>query len=240
MLAFVNLSVVDLSNFYVLISIYFHQGFELAVRTSVAPESILIGVPSSADLFNANFSSSGTDHGSNERTFELTFAVCNSSLMDCNPATSYYTVDNTGGTDLLLDFISEIVIPTVLRAIGNFTKGEVSIAGASLGGLTAIYAVAARPDTYSRAFSLEGTTPYNFGQVADVVTNTYATTGLRPKAVVMMLGTSVYAVFTNPTTNQIQNELDLTMRADRAFQVNFTVCSISESKYFEFQIFGNI
>jgi hypothetical protein len=121
----VNIMLMMDGEFEVTAAMAFQGGFELAVMTSVVPESILIGVPSNPNLLLVN--PSGDDHGANERTFEYTFAVCNATLMDCNPATSGYTVLNTGGTDLLLDFISDIVIPTVLEVIGNFTAGEVSI-----------------------------------------------------------------------------------------------------------------
>lgn len=184
-------------------------GFDLAVSTGVAPESIMIGVPSTPDIFSAVDPS--------DRTYELTFNICNPALMDCNPATSGYNVDNTGGTDLLLSFMSDNVIPLVLDIIG-MQQGEVSIAGASLGGLTSLYAVATRPLTYARAFSLEGNTPYNWGQVADFIIGNYSLHGNRPKAVVMQMGTSAYSDFTNPTTGEIQNEMDFHMVVLEAFE----------------------
>lgn len=154
-------------------------GFDLAVSTGVAPESIMIGVPSTPDLLSAVDPS--------DRTYEMTFNICDPSLMDCDPATSGYTVDNTGGTDLLLSFITENVIPLVLDVIGMEAGGEISISGASLGGLTAVYAVATRPLTFARAFSLEGDMPYNFGQIADYITGNYSLHGNRAKAAVMMM-----------------------------------------------------
>lgn len=210
----VNILIVLDGEYDVTSAFAYQGGFDVAVRDSVVPESILIGIPSNPDIFNAD----PNYEFAQSRTFELTFAKCNSSLMDCNPATSGYNVDNTGGTDLFLDYITEQIIPTVMKAIGNFTKGEVSISGCSLGGLTSIYAVASRPTEFARGFSLEGDTPFNYGQVADVVTKSYAASGQRPKAIVMMLATSTFSNFTNPTTNATANELELTMRSDQAFQ----------------------
>mmetsp|Transcript_5493 Transcript_5493/g.8979 ORF Transcript_5493/g.8979 Transcript_5493/m.8979 type:complete len:590 (-) Transcript_5493:174-1943(-) len=189
----------------------FRGGFELAVVTGVAPESIMIGVPSAPDAFDA----APTGPHEPERTYELTFAVCNSSLMNCDGG---YTVNNTGGTDLLLDWLNGTVIPLVLDVVGMLPGGEVSIAGASLGGLTALYAAGTRPDQYARAWSMEGDTPYNFGQVSQKIIDSYSKTGRRAKAVVMQIGNSAYSTFTNPSTNQTLNELDFMMQANAAFQ----------------------
>ena len=189
----------------------FRGGFELAVVTGVAPESIMIGVPSSPNIYDAFCCSPHVP----ERTYELTFDVCDPSLMDCNGG---YTIYNTGGTDLLLNFTIDTVIPLVLDVVGMLPGGEVSIAGASLGGLTSLYAAGTRPQEFARAWSLEGDVPYNFGQISQKITESYANTGHRPKAIVMQIGNSAYSTFTNPTTLQTLNELDFMMQANDAFQ----------------------
>jgi hypothetical protein len=84
--------------------------------------------------------------------------------------------------------------------------------------LTAIYAVAARPTEFARGLSLEGDTPYNFGQISNVIVKQYQESGIKGKAIVMTIGNSAYSTFTNPTTNVTLNELDFMMQTDSSLQ----------------------
>ena len=109
----------------------------MAVGGSIE-ETMMVGVPSSQ-----------------ERTYELTFSVCRAcnncpgpdpSWCNCSNAFLSKQVATGGGADLLLDFIEEEVLPLVQTKYGlSFTDRLTrSIAGASLGGLTACYAAYTR------------------------------------------------------------------------------------------------
>ena len=93
----------------------------------------------------------------------------------------------TGGTDLLLQWIDQDILPAVMAKL-NMTLGEVSITGGSLGGLTSCYAVSARPDLFSRAVCSSPSNCFNTGQMATEITANYAATGKAPKTVIQFLG----------------------------------------------------
>jgi len=179
-------------------------GFQQAVLTGLVPaDTLLVGVPPTPDPLAVKWA--------NERTYEMTFAECDPSLMDC---TGY---GPTGGMDLLLDFLQDTVAPAIIQAVG-MQLGEVSITGASLGGLTSMYAVATRPAFFQRGLALEGTVGYNFGQLADIVKNSTARHGRVAKSLVIQIGTASYATHKNPTTQEVRTQLDIQMKVVEAFQ----------------------
>ena len=56
------------------------------------------------------------------------------------------TYSSTGGSQLMLQWLDEVVIPAVLAKLGegrSVARGEVSITGGSVGGLTPCYAAVA-------------------------------------------------------------------------------------------------
>lgn len=103
-----------------------------------------------------------------------------------------------GGSPLLLQWLDEDVIDAVLAKIGVYgvgmLRGEVSITGGSMGGLTSCYAAAARPDVFKRAVCSSPMNCFNFknGGLATVIADTYDKMGILPHAVMQFLGQEVY------------------------------------------------
>jgi pimeloyl-ACP methyl ester carboxylesterase len=69
-------------------------------------------------------------------------------------------------------------------------RGEVSITGGSLGGLTSCYAASKYPQVFARAVCSSPSNCYNFGNggLASVIASNYAASGKAPKAVIQFLG----------------------------------------------------
>lgn len=69
-------------------------------------------------------------------------------------------------------------------------RGEVSITGGSLGGLTSCYAASKYPEVFARAVCSSPSNCYNFGNggLASVIASNYAASGKAPKAVIQFLG----------------------------------------------------
>lgn len=82
----------------------------------------------------------------NQRGYELEYEVPlgngpNDKNLSCIPGPA------GGGTDLMLRWLDETVIPATLAKLG-MSRGEVSISGGSVAGLTSCYAASARPDLF--------------------------------------------------------------------------------------------
>ena len=75
----------------------------------------------------------------------------------------------------------------------SFTLGEVSMTGASYGGLTSCYAVSARPNYFRRAFCQSPSVWWNYGQLPPVIISNEGVNGL-PIAVAMYIGTTEMVV----------------------------------------------
>jgi hypothetical protein len=104
------------------------------------------------------------------------------------------------GAPLLLDFITDNVVPAVLGRLG-MDLGEVTIAGGSLGGLTLCYAAASRPANFQRAICMSPTNCYNWfsGGLVSVIKQQFKATAQRAKAVIQFLGAGeVYGVVPSP------------------------------------------
>ena len=158
----VNVLVVNDGTPFYMQQLAFPGGFDRNVLTGAVPETIMVGIPQN-----------GTGC---ERQFELTFSVSNQT--GCKAS---------GGNTQYLDFIQNTVVPAVLKNM-NAIQGEVSITGASYGGLTSCYAASARPHYFSRAFCQSPSVWWNYGQLPSVIKGNAKRNGL-PKSVVMYLGT---------------------------------------------------
>ena len=171
----VNVLVINDGTGYFLRQLAFVGGMDHAVLTGAAPETIMIGLPQN-----------GTGC---QRQFELTFSV-----------TSAPTPCASGGTDLYLEFVRATVVPAVVAALG-VAVGEVSMAGASFGGLTACYAAYALPLYFQRALCQSPSFWWNYGQLARLVSGAdtdatrWAASGTRvAEAVVAYIGTTEMSV----------------------------------------------
>lgn len=67
-----------------------------------------------------------------------------------------------GGSSLLLEWVRSDVVPAVLTALG-LQLGEITLHGFSLGGLTACYGAATRPDLFARAWCASPSVWWNYG-----------------------------------------------------------------------------
>jgi hypothetical protein len=148
--------------------------FEYAVQTGIVPQDYLL-----VGITDWQFAIAGDLC---PRNYEYSFSVCDPAIFDDCP-----TGCNTGGTDKLLLFLNETVLPMLLSTI-NMDLGEVSVVGGSMGGLTSCYAVAKDPTFYQRGICFSPT-PWNTGQLASVVTSSLSgrPKSELPKAVVMYI-----------------------------------------------------
>ena len=161
----VNFLIVNDGTLYYLEQLSFAGGLDHAQLTGSVPETVLIGVPQN-------------DTGS-QREFELTF----SKKMSCPSCPS-------GGTDLYLSFVKDNVVPMAAAALDVYPPGEVSMMGASHGGLTSCYAAAAQPEYFRRVFCQSPSTWWNYGELASVVKMNAAASVAGPIAVVVYIGTT--------------------------------------------------
>jgi predicted alpha/beta superfamily hydrolase len=175
-------------------------GFEAGQIMGVVPESIMIGISTISFAYEGKF---------DQRTYEMTYAQALS-----YPSESCIS-GRTGGAPLMLQWLDENVIDAVLARIGEpgvgMQRGEVSITGGSLGGLTSCYAAAARPDVFKRAVCSSPSNCFNYatGGLSPTIT-TQNNTGDKPYAVIQFLGS---AETVDPTFRQ----LDYLMREDAAW-----------------------
>ena len=158
-------------------------GFEAGQIMGVVPESIMIGITTVDFAYQLDF---------DQRTYELTYEPA----LDF-PGSSCIGGSRTGGSPLLLQWLDEDVLPAVLANLGEvgvgMERGEVSITGGSLGGLTSCYAAAARPDVFKRAVCSSPSNCFNFqsGGLSSIITSNYAATGIAAKTVIQFLGQEV-------------------------------------------------
>lgn len=193
-------------------------GFEAAQASGRAPESIMIGITALEFAYDFNF---------DQRTYELTYAF------EDNAEDSCISGARTGGSDLLLAWIDEDVIPAVLNKVGiaGMLRGDVTLAGGSLGGLTSCYGAASRPETFQRAICLSPSNCFRYAHGSLVPTIKNLT--MLPKAVFQFLGAEVIGD-TYDSTSRIntifdnQTQLNFLMREDAAWKsmgmqpLNFT------------------
>ena len=151
-------------------------GFEAGQATGTVPESVMLGISTLEFALSGNFG---------QRSYELTYAGQVADLsMTCDNGSP------NGGTDLLLDWLDTVVIPAALEALG-MARGEVSIAGGSLGGLASCYAATHNPGVFARAVCMSLTNCYNWGTgglVPVIAANYEASGGQAPKAVLQFMG----------------------------------------------------
>jgi enterochelin esterase-like enzyme len=191
------------------LSTYIAAGFEVAQNTGVAPESIVIGIPQREyDTCNRNyelsFESCATgwekySRWTNDPVQSSAYWGCPGSDLEC-PA--------GGGNDAYLTWIYNDVIPAVLADI-DMSLNEVSIVGGSMGGLTSCYAPSKFPQWYSRGYCYAPAVMWNFGSINDVIISNFAQTGMLPKSVIMEVGHEAYDVFTDTSTGEVKNFLQL-------------------------------
>lgn len=127
----------------------------------------------------------------------------------------------TGGAPLMLQWVDEDVIPAILAQLGDIgmDRGEVTITGGSLGGLTSCYAAASRPDIFQRAVCSSPSNCFNFenGGLSTIITSQFESTGISAKTVIQFLGQEVYDEdLTN--ANADENQLEYLMRDDSAWK----------------------
>jgi hypothetical protein len=171
-------------------------GFEAAQVKGVIPESIMVGISTISFAYDFDFS---------QRTYELTYETAQD-----DDTETCISGNKTGGTPLLLEWLDENVIPAVLAAIGEegMDRGEVSATGGSLGGLTSCYAAAARSDVFKRAVCSAPSNCFNagLGGLSRVITDTFASTGVRPLTVIQFFGAEVYMDDDNQLGYMVQED----------------------------------
>jgi enterochelin esterase-like enzyme len=160
----VNVLIVNDGSPHYMQQLAFAGGFDRAVLTGAAPETIMIGLPQ--------------DGESCQRQLELTFSI--GSTFGCNETWS-------GGNDKYFAFIQNTVVPAVLANL-SVTLGEVAMTGASYGGLTSCYAASALPQYFQRAFCQSPSVWWNYAELPDVIKSNAQLRGL-PKSVIMYIGT---------------------------------------------------
>jgi len=172
----VNVLVVNDGTPFYMQKLAFAGGFDRAVLTGAVPETIMVGLPQNA---------TGC-----ERQLELTFSK--------GVATNARWCPQAGGNAKYFAFIQTTVVPAVLANL-NLIIGEVSITGASYGGLTSCYAASALPKYFQRAFCQSPSVNWNYGQLEGVIMTNAKQLGL-PKSVVMYIGTTEMEApqFANP------------------------------------------
>lgn len=176
-------------------------GFEAGQAAGVVPESVMIGISTLDVVLNT---------GADPRPYEFTYApqIPGGANQTCDQG------PNTGGTPKLLDWIDGDVIPAVLAKLG-MQRGEVSIAGGSLGGLSSCYAAASRPAVFQRAMCFSVITCYNHatGGLAPTIAQTNATGApILPKAVLQFEGSEGLA-----TRWGVETMWDFLVREERAW-----------------------
>jgi hypothetical protein len=156
-------------------------GFEAGQSQGQVPESIMIGISTMEMAYALDF---------NQRTYELSY----DDALDYPTATCIS--GNTGGASLLLQWLDEDVVPAVLALLGDagMQRGEVSMTGGSMGGLTSCYAAAARPDFVQRAVCSSPSSCFNYGNggLSTLITNEHARHGSRPKTVIQFQGVEIF------------------------------------------------
>ena len=160
-------------------------GLDSAMQNGALPEVLIIGIAQPAN--------------NTQRVWELTPWPCVPSLNMVKPAVcSGYPL--TGGADAYLSMV-QTIITQVMAQFKGFSINERSMFGYSLGGLTACYAAATNPSYWHRAYCGSPTTWYNSGQLAATVSSANAkNNGVKPKAIVLSLGTLEGAVGYNSPT----------------------------------------
>ena len=120
-----------------------------------------------------------------------------------------------GGSDLMLAWVDEVVIPLVLGKLGDegMERGDVAISGGSQGGLTSCYAASARPDVFNRAACFSPSNCFNHGledvsALSKAIVSNFAKTGKLPKAVIAYQGAEVYG----------EDQMKYMMQEDDAWQ----------------------
>ena len=157
----------------------FLPGIDTAELTSGIPEVIIVGVPPS---LNGSACPNPVSDGCSQRYYELTPSPCNSEVSQC------VAQQAAGGADMLLQFVWDEVLPAVIAQLG-LIRGDVSITGYSLGGLTSCYAASARPMDFQRAFCMSPSVWWNSGELAHTIQSNYNDIGVKPESIVMMVGT---------------------------------------------------
>ena len=147
----------------------------------------------------------------NQRGYELEYEVPlgdgpNDKNLSCIPGPA------GGGTDLMLQWLDETVTPATLEKLG-MTRGEISISGGSVAGLTSCYAASARPDFISRAACFSPSNCFNHGsdyvsRFSKKIPENFAKTGKLPKAVIQYEGAEIYG----------ENQMKYMMQEDAAWQ----------------------
>jgi pimeloyl-ACP methyl ester carboxylesterase len=184
-------------------------GFEANQIMGVTPESIMIGITTVEFAYQLDF---------DQRTYELSYEKSMN-----YPNETCISGSRTGGSPLMLEWLYEEVIPAVLAKLGEtgvgMERGEVSITGGSLGGLTSCYAAAARPDVFKRAVCSSPSNCYNFvaGGLASIISSNYYATGIAATTVIQFLGQEVYDEDTTVQGGD-ENQLGYLLRDDAAWQ----------------------
>ena len=179
-------------------------GFESGQALGHVPESIMIGITTLDFVLQGDFE---------QRAFELTYAAQDADLSRTCKGTS-----RTGGTDLLLDWLEQDVIPAALAKLGMQRGGEVAIVGGSLGGLTSCYAASARPAVFRRALCFSPTNCFNFGSggLAPVIASNFAAAGgALPAAVIQFMGAEGLVELFGPGN---QTQWDFLVRDEMAWR----------------------
>lgn len=185
-------------------------GFESYQLMGQIPESIMIGISTVEFAYRGDF---------NQRTYEMTYEKA----LNYPNETCIYA-DETGGASKLLDWIDYDVIPSVLASIGEdgigMDRGEVSIHGGSLGGLTSCYAATYRPQVFARAVCSSPSNCYNFatGGLSTHIISNYLLSGVSAKTVIQFLGCEPYVRNTSSNQAGDNNQLGYLIKDDEAWQ----------------------
>jgi len=141
-------------------------GFESGQQSGYVPESVMIGIDTTQfvltgakqTMCNATTGECKlVSAGGDQRGYELTYELPASE----NKSETCVGGVTGGGTHKMLEWVDLTVIPEVLKKLGNMTRGEVSIAGGSIAGLTTCYAATSRPDFVSRAVCMSPSNCFN-------------------------------------------------------------------------------
>jgi len=206
----VNIMILLDGSYHVVENYATRTGFESYQLMGQIPESIMIGISTIEFAYRGDF---------NQRTYEMTYEKA---LHYPNETCIY--ADATGGASKLLDWIDNDVIPSVLASIGEggtgMDRGEVSIHGGSLGGLTSCYAATYRPQVFARAICSSPSNCFNFasGGLSSHIISNYLESGVSAKTVIQFLGCEPYA--SNTSSNQAgdKNQLGYLIKDDEAWQ----------------------
>ena len=165
-------------------------GFEAGQFQGTVPESIIIGIQTAQYAYAFNFAA---------RSYELSYSDISqmneqeTCLVSDNGDGSFSGISPSGGSDELFDWMLDSVLPAVMATL-DMEVGELTTFGGSMGGLTACYAAASRPESFSRAVCASPTNclAYSSGGLAPIIKSQYASTGVRPKAVFQYQGIENY------------------------------------------------